>query len=213
VHQHGCRDWEQLRCREGSGGHAVDDERRRICVMCGLEQFCRKLRAREVRREQELRLVLCRAVWSWRPVRRLCEAPVVESSCADTLLQAWSKDVNLTAVRDQALAEGEWRYVAAAVPGRHQHRPRRCSIAAAGKHFSRFNDPSYTRRLRAAESLTGPQRYRAYAALDAEIAGNAVPAVSYDYELSGDFFSARIGCVTSQPIYGIDLAALCLKKR
>jgi hypothetical protein len=30
--------------------------------------------------------------------------------------------------------------------------------------------------------------------------------------LNRDFFSARIGCQISQPIYGIDLAALCLRE-
>jgi hypothetical protein len=80
-------------------------------------------------------------------------------------------------------------------------------------NLSRFDDPTYTRKLRAAEQLTGPARYSAYATLDAELARDAAPAVTYDYTLSGDFFSARIGCETYQPIYGIDLAALCLKQK
>jgi hypothetical protein len=29
--------------------------------------------------------------------------------------------------------------------------------------------------------------------------------------LSYDFFSARIGCQLYQPVYGIDLAALCVR--
>ena len=29
--------------------------------------------------------------------------------------------------------------------------------------------------------------------------------------LSYDFFSARMGCQVSNPVYGIDLAALCLR--
>jgi YVTN family beta-propeller protein len=79
-------------------------------------------------------------------------------------------------------------------------------------NLSHFDDPAYTRKLRAAERLTGPARYRAYAALDSELAGNAAPAVTYDYTLSGDFFSARMGCETYQPVYGIDLAALCIRR-
>jgi ABC-type transport system substrate-binding protein len=77
--------------------------------------------------------------------------------------------------------------------------------------FARFDDPVYTRKLRAAERLTGSARYRAYANLDAEFVRDAVPAVAYDYPLSGDLFSARMGCEVYQPLYGIDLAALCVK--
>lgn len=80
-------------------------------------------------------------------------------------------------------------------------------------NLSRFDDPTYTRKLRAAERLTGPARYRAYATLDAELTRDAAPAVSYDYTLSGDFFSARIGCEIYQPLYGMDLAALCLRPK
>ena len=29
--------------------------------------------------------------------------------------------------------------------------------------------------------------------------------------LSHDFFSARMGCQVYQPVYGIDLAALCIR--
>ena len=29
--------------------------------------------------------------------------------------------------------------------------------------------------------------------------------------LSYDFFSARMGCQVYQPVYGIDIAALCIK--
>jgi hypothetical protein len=28
-----------------------------------------------------------------------------------------------------------------------------------------------------------------------------------------DFFSARIGCITYQPLYGISLGALCIRRR
>jgi YVTN family beta-propeller protein len=80
-------------------------------------------------------------------------------------------------------------------------------------NFSRFDDPVYTRKLRAAERLTGPARDRAYATLDAELTRDAAPGVTYDYPLSGDFFSARMGCVTYQPLYGMDLAALCLRRK
>jgi YVTN family beta-propeller protein len=80
-------------------------------------------------------------------------------------------------------------------------------------NLSRFDDPAYTRKLRAAERLTGAARYRAYATLDAELARDAAPVVAYDYTLSGDLLSARMGCEVYQPVYGLDLAALCLRRK
>jgi YVTN family beta-propeller protein len=80
-------------------------------------------------------------------------------------------------------------------------------------NFSRFNDSAFTRKLHVAERLTGAARYHAYAALDAQLTRNAVPFVTYEYTLNGDLFSAHMGCETYQPIYGIDLAALCLKEK
>ncbi len=79
-------------------------------------------------------------------------------------------------------------------------------------NFSRLDDPVVTRRLRAAERLTGDARIRAYAQLDAELTRDIVPSVSYDYTENGDLLSARMGCEVYQPIYGMDLAALCLRK-
>ena len=38
------------------------------------------------------------------------------------------------------------------------------------------------------------------------------PWVAYGNNVSRDFFSTRIGCVTYQPVYGIDLGALCIRK-
>jgi len=41
-------------------------------------------------------------------------------------------------------------------------------------------------------------------------AAPAAPLVNFEEQ---EFFSARTGCQVYQPIYGIDLAALCLKRR
>ena len=74
-----------------------------------------------------------------------------------------------------------------------------------------FEDATYRARLVAASRLTGAERYLTYARLDADLARNAAPLVALG-ELSGpDLFSARIGCQT-YGVYGIDLAALCIKK-
>ena len=79
--------------------------------------------------------------------------------------------------------------------------------------MSYFNDPAYNNRLDAAGRLTGKQRSRAYRALDAYLTRTAAPAVPLWDETDQNFYSARIGsaCKIYQPVYGVDLAALCLK--
>ena len=75
-----------------------------------------------------------------------------------------------------------------------------------------FDDPAYNRKLETAATLAGPERYRAYGTLDVELARDAAPLVAIATTAHRDFFSARIGCHTYQPVYGFDLAALCLKR-
>ena len=77
--------------------------------------------------------------------------------------------------------------------------------------FSYFDDPAFNRELEAAAKLSGPKRYRAYARLELELERQLVPAAPFATDASRDFFSARIGCQTYQPFWGIDLAALCLR--
>jgi len=73
-----------------------------------------------------------------------------------------------------------------------------------------FNDPDYQRRLAAAARLSGPQRYLTYGALDLDLARNAAPLAAFANPSSNDFFSHRIGCQI-YGVYGMDLAALCIK--
>jgi peptide/nickel transport system substrate-binding protein len=68
-----------------------------------------------------------------------------------------------------------------------------------------------TPQVRAAGRLTGAPRLAAYAALDREIAAHDAPLAMATSGTRTDFFSARIGCQTEHPIYGIDLAALCVR--
>jgi ABC-type transport system substrate-binding protein len=75
----------------------------------------------------------------------------------------------------------------------------------------RFSDRAYNRRLNPAAKLSGTERYREYARLDSDIARDAAPIVAFANENTFDFFSARMGCQLYQPVYGIDLAALCIK--
>ena len=73
-----------------------------------------------------------------------------------------------------------------------------------------FKDPAYQHKLAKAARLSGPERYLTYGKLDLDLARNAAPLAAFDNLTSNDFFSARIGCQT-YGIYGIDLAALCLR--
>ena len=85
--------------------------------------------------------------------------------------------------------------------------------ATANSNTSYFDDPAYNRKLAAAARLSGPQRYAAYQALEADLLRNAAPAAPLFNFAESEFFSARIGCQVYQPVYQIDLAALCLKSR
>jgi hypothetical protein len=73
-----------------------------------------------------------------------------------------------------------------------------------------FNDPAYRRRLAAAARLSGPERYLTYGKLDLDLARNSGPLAAFDNLITNDIFSGRIGCQT-YGIYGMDLAALCLR--
>jgi YVTN family beta-propeller protein len=73
-----------------------------------------------------------------------------------------------------------------------------------------FNDPAYRRKLANAARLSGPKRYLTYGELDLDLARNAAPLAAFGNLTNNDFFSARIGCQT-YGIYGMDLAALCIK--
>jgi ABC-type oligopeptide transport system substrate-binding subunit len=78
---------------------------------------------------------------------------------------------------------------------------------------NRFTDPTVDRQLTAAARLSGRTRIQAYARLDRELVTRLAPSAPYAVGLTPDFLAARVGCDFIQPVYGIDLAALCLKKR
>ena len=85
------------------------------------------------------------------------------------------------------------------------------NFLAQGGVIPTFDDPAFERKLAAAARLSGPARYLAYGRLDADLARNGAPWAAYGNMLSYDFFSARMGCQVYQPVYGIDIAALCIK--
>jgi YVTN family beta-propeller protein len=69
--------------------------------------------------------------------------------------------------------------------------------------------PRDRREIDAAAKLGGEPRLRAYGKLDIDLAAHAAPFAAFANVTAHDFFSARIGCQTFQPIYGMDLATLC----
>lgn len=85
-------------------------------------------------------------------------------------------------------------------------------LLETGQFLPPFGDAVYRARLAAAAQLSGPKRYLTYASLNIDLARTAAPWVAFGNADSHDCFSARIGCQTFG-VYGIDLAALCIRPR
>jgi ABC-type oligopeptide transport system substrate-binding subunit len=77
-------------------------------------------------------------------------------------------------------------------------------------NLANFSDARLDSRLNAALELYPPARYQAVAraALALE---RATPLLAYSVDPAINLFSSRIGCQVDQPLYGVDLAALCVK--
>jgi hypothetical protein len=72
---------------------------------------------------------------------------------------------------------------------------------------------SYRRRLDNAGRLTGRAREDAYARLQIDIERDVVPFAVYSQARIPEFFSARMGCLLTNPVMGaVDLGALCVAK-
>jgi ABC-type oligopeptide transport system substrate-binding subunit len=83
------------------------------------------------------------------------------------------------------------------------------TIRPAGNvNVSYFNSPEYNRKIARAASLTREARYRAFGALDVELARKAAPLASYMTDNDRRYFSARVRGFFSHPVYGLDLAAI-----
>jgi ABC-type oligopeptide transport system substrate-binding subunit len=80
-------------------------------------------------------------------------------------------------------------------------------------NFSYFNNASYNKKMAAAAKLSGSARYAAYQKLDIDLAKNEAPLQSWIFDTQRDFFSSKVDpkCLTYQPVYTMDLAAICLK--
>jgi peptide/nickel transport system substrate-binding protein len=72
-------------------------------------------------------------------------------------------------------------------------------------------DPGIEARIAAAARLSGTRRLEAYARLDRDLAAGPAPVAAFANGTTKHLFSPRVGCQFEHPIYGIDLAALCLR--
>ena len=80
---------------------------------------------------------------------------------------------------------------------------------ANNNNYSYFNNPQYNRKIAAAASLVGQARYRAFGNLDVDLAKNAAPLASYITDNTRHLVSRSTGCYFYQPVYELDLAAIC----
>ena len=83
--------------------------------------------------------------------------------------------------------------------------------ASNNSNIAYFNVPKYNKAMLAASRLVGNARNQAYGALDVDITKNAAPWASYRNASNRDYVSARTGCYTFNPVFQIDLAAICIK--
>jgi hypothetical protein len=74
-----------------------------------------------------------------------------------------------------------------------------------------FDDPESNSRLHVSDRLPSPARELALGQLDASIARTAAPGGGGNNR-THDFFSARIGCQRYNPVIGLDLASLCIRR-
>jgi YVTN family beta-propeller protein len=82
-----------------------------------------------------------------------------------------------------------------------------------GFHEAAFEDLPWQRRMAAVARLSGDTRIRAYSRLDRELTAEAAPAAPFATGIATYLLSARMGCHVLHPIFGVDLAALCIRKR
>ena len=86
------------------------------------------------------------------------------------------------------------------------------SIRSVGNtNLAYFASPSLNRSIDAAQQLSGVARDRAYGRLGLAVERTAAPLAAYAVLNARVFLSKRVDCVTYQPVYGLDLASLCLR--
>ena len=84
--------------------------------------------------------------------------------------------------------------------------------AIGNTNLSYYTDPAFSRAVDAAQRLHGAARIRAYEQLDVKVARRSAPLAAYANVNARVFLSRRVGCVTYQPVFGLDIAGLCLRR-
>jgi len=82
--------------------------------------------------------------------------------------------------------------------------------AVGNSNISYYASPQVNRAIDAAQRLRGIARDRAYGRLGIEVARTDAPLAAYAVLNARVFVSTRVGCITYQPVYGLDLAGACL---
>jgi peptide/nickel transport system substrate-binding protein len=85
--------------------------------------------------------------------------------------------------------------------------------AVGNTNLSYYASPAIMKEIDAAQHLTGIARERAYGKLGLDVARTDAPLAAYAVLNARVVVSARVGCITYQPVYGLDLAHVCLSGR
>lgn len=80
-----------------------------------------------------------------------------------------------------------------------------------GSNQSLLRDPALDRVMAADARLPAPARYTAFGKLDIAVMRDLAPVVPYANPAAYFLVAKRIGCVTYDPIFVLDYAALCLR--
>jgi peptide/nickel transport system substrate-binding protein len=79
-------------------------------------------------------------------------------------------------------------------------------------NFSYFNSAAFNKKIARAKTLVGVPRYRAFSALDADLAKNAAPLATYGTPNDRYYVSSRTGCYHYHPVFTWDYASLCITR-
>ena len=82
--------------------------------------------------------------------------------------------------------------------------------AVGNTNLAYFSDHRFDTQIDRAQALEGEPRERAYARIGIAVARSSAPLAAYAVLNARVFVSARVGCVTYQPVYGLDLGGVCL---
>jgi ABC-type oligopeptide transport system substrate-binding subunit len=79
-------------------------------------------------------------------------------------------------------------------------------------NFSYFNSAAFNRKITRAKTLVGVQRYRAFSALDADLARNASPLATYGSPNDRHYVSSRVGGYYYHPVFTWGYASMFLTR-